>query len=235
MGPKPGLRIHRFLLPPPLCRGSSVSNRPGRAEGFSSGVDAWQIGSYCPRATQGQTQLKPLSTCTRVWLGGFWDKLEVGMTGKRPSQDSRPEGLGFPSFRTARLDTPSSPSPAKHVGDTGELVARIVHIGTSSPSPPQPWDSARGGLLWWNSIRRMQGKCASRFSVLFSANATENGEKIEAGGPSQYRCSYSAKPHEKTMPLDLDVLPLKGATSFRNTAEVQTNRKFHSQFRHLSA
>lgn len=144
-------------------------------------MDAWQKGSY---RTEGrtQTQPKPLSTCTRVRLGGFWDKLEVGMTGKRPAQDSRPKGLGVPSFRTARPDTTSSPSPAKHVGDPGELVPRVVHIGTSFPSPPQPWDGAGGCLSRWNSIRRTQGKCASRFSVWFSANATENGEKIEAGG-----------------------------------------------------
>ena len=100
-------------------------------------------------ATQGQTRLKPLGTCSRVQLGGFWDKLEVGMMGKRPSQDSRPEGLGLLSFRTARLDTTSSPSPAKHVGDPGELVGRIVPLGTSSPlrlSPGTlPGAARRGG------------------------------------------------------------------------------------------
>ena len=139
------------LSPHPLCRGSGVRRLRQAGEGGGAFIRCGRLADrlLLSEATQGQTRLKPLGTCSRVQLGGFWDKLEVGMMGKRPSQDSRPEGLGLLSFRTARLDTTSSPSPAKHVGDPGELVGRIVPLGTSSPlrlSPGTlPGAARRGG------------------------------------------------------------------------------------------
>ena len=81
-------------------------------------------------------------------------------------------------------------------------MARIVHICISSRLPLSPGPGA--GIACHGGIPSDARKenVVPRLSVLFSANATENGEKTEA--LSQYRCLYSVKTLEKTMPLDLD-------------------------------
>ena len=120
------------------------------------------------------------------------------MTVKRPSQDSRPEGLGVPSFRTPRPDTTVKPltcqarrGPRRAGGQNRPPMYLL-------PSPPQPWAGRRVACYGGIPSDACKENVVPRFSVLFSANATKNGEKIEAH--SQYRCSYSAKPREKTLP-----------------------------------
>lgn len=63
------------------------------------------------------------------------------MMGRGHLRTPDPRGWGFQASGTACPDTTVKPSPAKPIGDPGELVARIVHIW-SLPLPLSPGPGA---------------------------------------------------------------------------------------------